>query len=113
MQGRNNDFGLDICAVLCRLRGELIEISCAYGKELRDNIFNLCGLAIWHGIGQMDRNDPIEAESTAAVSQPEYSSLQRLKNKALSGPPTSCDEVPGYGIRSAYIVVKQIATKFV
>jgi hypothetical protein len=34
------------CAIL---RGEKIEINCANGGELRDNDFNLGGLAFWHG----------------------------------------------------------------
>jgi hypothetical protein len=52
-QGRNNDFGLDIDAVLRRLREGKIEISCANGADLRDNDFNIGGLAFWDGIGQM------------------------------------------------------------
>jgi hypothetical protein len=37
---------------------------------LRDNDSNLGGLAIWHGIGRMDRKDQFEAEAIAAVSDP-------------------------------------------
>jgi hypothetical protein len=58
-----------------------IEISCANGQDLRDNGFNIGGLAFWHGIGRMDRKDQFEAEAAAAVSQAEYFSLQRLSNK--------------------------------
>jgi hypothetical protein len=54
-----------------RLRGEKTEISCAKVADLRDNDFNIGGLAIWDGIGRMDRQDPFEAEATAAVSGPE------------------------------------------
>jgi hypothetical protein len=68
-----------------RLRGEKTEISCANGRGLRDNDFNPGGLAFWDGIGQMNRNDPIEAEAIAAVSQAEYFALQRLPNRALYG----------------------------
>jgi hypothetical protein len=78
--GRNNHFGLDIYAVLCWLHGEKNEITCANGKELRDNGFNPGGLAIWDGIGQMDRNDQFEAEAIAAVSGPEYFALKKLVN---------------------------------
>jgi hypothetical protein len=39
-----------------RLQGEKIEIICANGANLRDNNFNIGGLAIWVGSGQMDRN---------------------------------------------------------
>jgi hypothetical protein len=70
-----------------RLRGEKIEISCANGTDLRDNGFNPGGLAIWDGIGQMDGNDQCEAEAIAAVSGPEYFSLQRLPNTALTDRP--------------------------
>jgi hypothetical protein len=51
-----------------RLRGGTNEIPCANGAELRDNHFNPGGLAIWDGIGQMNRQDQFEAEVTAAVS---------------------------------------------
>jgi hypothetical protein len=74
-QGRNNDFGLDTYAVLRGLRGEKNEISCAHGADLRDNCFNIGGLAFWHGIGRMDRKDQFEAEATAAVNQAEYFGL--------------------------------------
>jgi hypothetical protein len=53
------------------LRGEKNEISCAKDAELRDNYFNFGGLAIWDGTGRMNRNDPFEAEASAAVSQAE------------------------------------------
>ena len=65
-----------------RLRGEKIEISCANDVELRDNYFNIGGLAIWDGIGQMDGKDQFEAEAIAAVSQAEYFALQKLPNRA-------------------------------
>jgi hypothetical protein len=55
------------------LAGRKKEISCANGKDLRDNYFNIGGLAIWDRIGRMDRNDQFKAESIQAVSQPEYS----------------------------------------
>jgi hypothetical protein len=61
-----------------RLRGDKTEISCANGLELRDNNFNLGGLAIWDGIGRMDGNDQYEAEATAAVSGPAYFAIQTL-----------------------------------
>jgi hypothetical protein len=54
------------------------EISCAKDADLRDNGFNIGGLAIWDGIERMDRNDQFDAEANEAVSQPEYFSLQRL-----------------------------------
>jgi hypothetical protein len=38
--------------------------------ELRDNDFNIGGLAIWDRIGQMDRDDQFEAEAIAAISGP-------------------------------------------
>jgi hypothetical protein len=44
------------------LRREKTVISCANGKGLRDNNFNLGGLAIWDGIGQMDGNDQFETD---------------------------------------------------
>jgi hypothetical protein len=69
------------------LRGELNEISCANDADLRDNGFNIGGLAIWDGIGQMDRKHQFEAEATSAVSRPEYFSLQRLVNNALTDHP--------------------------
>jgi hypothetical protein len=71
------------------LRGEKNKISCANGGELRDNDSNPGGLAFWHGIGQMDGNVQFEAESTEAVSQPEFFTLQKLPNRALYVPPTS------------------------
>jgi hypothetical protein len=39
--------------------------------DLRDNDFNIGGLAIWDGIGRMDRKHQFETEATAAVSQAE------------------------------------------
>jgi hypothetical protein len=48
--------------IASRLREEKIEISCANAAELRDNGFNIGGLAIWHGIGQMDGKDQLEAD---------------------------------------------------
>jgi hypothetical protein len=68
--------------IAIRLRGEKIEFSCAHGLELRDNCFNIGGHAICHGIERMDRQDQFEAEATAAVSGPEYFSLQKLPNRA-------------------------------
>jgi len=62
-----------------RLRGEKNEISCANGADLRDNDFNPGGLAIWHEIARMDRNDHIEAEAIQAVSQPEYFSFRSFQ----------------------------------
>jgi hypothetical protein len=44
------------------LRGEEIEISCTNGADLRDNGFNIGGLAIWDGIGRMDRKHQFEAD---------------------------------------------------
>jgi hypothetical protein len=38
-----------------RLRGEKIEISCANWEKLCNNNFNLGGLAIWDGAGQMKK----------------------------------------------------------
>jgi hypothetical protein len=70
-----------------RLRGEKSEISCANSGILRDNDFNIGGLAIWDGIGRMDRKHQFEAEASAAVSGPEYFDLQRLPNRAFYGPP--------------------------
>jgi hypothetical protein len=63
------------------------EISRAKGVELRDNGFNPGGLAIWDGIGQMDRKHQFEAEATAAVSGPEYFALQILQNKPYTDRP--------------------------
>ena len=91
--------------------GEKNEISCANGAELRDNDFNLGGLAIWDGIGRMDGKDQFEAEAIAAVSEPEYFALQKLLNRTLYGPPISCYEVPRSGkvprsgMQSAYTIV--------
>jgi hypothetical protein len=63
------------------------------GRVLRDNDFNPGGLAIWHGIGQMHRYDPFEAEAIAAVSQAGYFALQRLVNRALYGSPIRHDTI--------------------
>jgi hypothetical protein len=94
-----------------RLRGEKNEISCANCADLRDNNFNIGGLAIWDGIGRMDRKHQFEAEAIAAVSEPEYFALQRLPNRALFGSPISSYEVlrsgnvPRSGMQSAYTIV--------
>jgi len=45
-------------------------------------------LAVWqYGIGRMHRQEPFEAEATAAVSQAGYFTLQKLVNRALYGSP--------------------------
>jgi hypothetical protein len=69
------------------LRGEKNKISCAKDAELRDNNFNIGGLAIWDGIGRMHGNDQFETVATAAVSQTEYFALQRLPNRVLTDRP--------------------------
>jgi hypothetical protein len=94
-----------------RLRGKNIEISCVNGADLRDNGFNIGGLAIWDGTGRMDRNDQFEAEAIAAVSQAEHFSLQRLPNRAFYGPPISSYEVPRSGMQSAYTIVGRLRLK--
>jgi hypothetical protein len=60
------------------LRGEKIKIICANCRELRDNDFNIGGLAIWDGIERMDGNAQFEADAIAAIRGPEYFALQRL-----------------------------------
>jgi hypothetical protein len=52
------------------------KIFCANGAELRDNDFNLGGLAIWDGTGRMDRQHRFEAEAIVAVSEPDYFSFR-------------------------------------
>jgi hypothetical protein len=92
--------------------GRKNEISCANGGELRDNGFNIGGLAIWDGIERMDGKHQFEAEAIAAVSEPGYFALQRLQNRTFYGPPLSCYEVPRNGnvprsgMQSAYTIVR-------
>jgi hypothetical protein len=86
--------------------GRKNEISCAIHEEMRDNGFNIGGLAFWDGIELMDRKDQFEAEAIAAVSGPGYFSLQKLPNGALYGPFISRYEVPRSGMQSAYTIVR-------
>jgi hypothetical protein len=72
---------------------EKIENSCANEAKLRDNYFNIGGLAFWDGVGRMDGKDQFEAEATESVSQPEYFALQKLVNRALFRSPIRHDTI--------------------
>jgi hypothetical protein len=61
------------------LRGEEIEISCAKVADLRDNGFNIGGLAIWDGIGRMDRQDQFEADPAQQLEDRDISLFRGIQ----------------------------------